>query len=264
MSLAEALAPRIEEAHAAWPGLPRDPAFAEYVAARLGPEPAPEAALADVHVPDLLLAWATLRGVPAATEAFERLLGRAVAAAVGRTPGAAALGDEVAQRLRVRLLCGAPPQLERYAGRGRLEGFLRTSAARDALKLARRPPSSDGDALDLLADAADDPELGHMKRLYRAELRAAFGEALRSLDTRQRALLKLALVDGRTVDDVGAIYRVHRATAARWIAAARAELRARTQQALGERLRVDGPDAASIVRLVQSQLEVTVRSLLRG
>jgi RNA polymerase sigma-70 factor (ECF subfamily) len=66
------------------------------------------------------------------------------------------------------------------------------------------------------------------------------------------------MIDGLTIDDIGAIYRVHRATAARWLVGIRDKLVEQTRGRLAAKLGVDTEEAASIVRLVQSQLDVSV------
>ena len=71
-------------------------------------------------------------------------------------------------------------------------------------------------------------------------------------------LLRYQLIDGLTIDEIGALSRVHRATAARWLATIRDGLVERTRELLGEALGVDSVEAASIVRMVQSQLDVSV------
>ena len=86
--------------------------------------------------------------------------------------------------------------------------------------------------------------------------------AIRELEPRDRLLLKYHYLDGLTVDRIGALYTVHRATAARWIAAAREMLATRTQRILLEKLRVTPSELRSIARLVESQLDLSMRRLL--
>ena len=61
---------------------------------------------------------------------------------------------------------------------------------------------------------------------------------------------------------MGVVYRVHRATAARWVAAARDALKEGTLALLGERLKVTPTELASLLGAVQSELEVSLRGLL--
>src|SRR5262249_46581288 len=105
---------------------------------------------------------------------------------------------------------------------------------------------------------ADDPELGELKAKYRDQLAAAFRASLATLQPRDRSLLRYQVMDGLTIDEIGAIYKVHRATAARWLAPIRTELVDGTLAKLSAELGVGRASAASIVRLVQSQLELSV------
>ena len=67
---------------------------------------------------------------------------------------------------------------------------------------------------------------------------------------------------GATVDDLGALYQVHRATAARWIGAARERLAEETRRQMIEQLGIQPADYDSILRLIHSQLDVSVTRVL--
>jgi RNA polymerase sigma-70 factor (ECF subfamily) len=56
---------------------------------------------------------------------------------------------------------------------------------------------------------------------------------------------------------------VHRATVARWIADARAQLLEQTHAVLRDQLSVGTDELHSIMRLIQSDLDVTVTHLLK-
>jgi RNA polymerase sigma-70 factor (ECF subfamily) len=108
----------------------------------------------------------------------------------------------------------------------------------------------------------DDPELAYMKATYRAAFKAAFQEALESLQGRERTLLKQQIVDGLGIDELGALYDVHRATAARWVAAAREKLLVRTRRTFMLRARISSDECESIMRMVRSQLDVSLHRRL--
>ena len=110
---------------------------------------------------------------------------------------------------------------------------------------------------------ASDPELGYLRDHYRADVDAAMRAALAALPDQPRALLRYSVVDGWTVDRIGALYGVHRATAARRVAAAREEL----GSAIRAELRPPAsrsPSARSTrsCRLVQSRIDVSLERLL--
>lgn len=52
-------------------------------------------------------------------------------------------------------------------------------------------------------------------------MKHAIEDAAAELAPRDRALLRLHLVERASIDDIAALYRVHRATVARWIQSAR-------------------------------------------
>ena len=70
-------------------------------------------------------------------------------------------------------------------------------------------------------------------------------------------------IDELSIDKLGALYRVHRATAARWVASARRALVDATRDQMITRLGVDSVELDSIIRLVRSQLEISIHEQLQ-
>ena len=87
--------------------------------------------------------------------------------------------------------------------------------------------------------------------------------SLESLTARERTLLKQQIVDGLTIDDLALLYRVHRATCARWLQSAREQLLSRTRRAFMSRARINSEECESIMRLVRSQLDVSLHRQLK-
>ena len=83
-----------------------------------------------------------------------------------------------------------------------------------------------------------------------------------SLEPRARTILRYAFVDRLSVDALGSLYDVHRATAARWLRAAHEALGQRTRELLIERLGVTSEELASVLALIQSSLDVSLERLL--
>jgi len=108
----------------------------------------------------------------------------------------------------------------------------------------------------------DDPELSILRAQYRDAVDAALRAALAGLNARARALLRYQLIDGWSIDQVGKLYGVHRATAARWLADARAALGDAIRSELAARLRIAASEVDSIVRLVQSRVDMSLDRLL--
>lgn len=230
--------------------------------------PSDENPLAGVLVADLGLATALGAGEPQALRHFERAILPDVRPAVARIDASPAFVDEVVQTLREKLLVGpngGDGKIDSYSGRAPLVVWARVAAVRTALSLRRATRRHDDDeALAATRAAGPDPELALLKQKSRAAFTRAFKEALTELGPRSRTLLRLAHIDGLTVDQIGAIYKVHRATAARWIAAARAEVASGTLRRLKGRMALGDSEVDSVVRLVQSQLELSVVRYLRS
>lgn len=173
---------------------------------------------------------------------------------------------DIEQTLRIRLLIsedGAPARLVQYAGHGKLGGLVRVAAVREALTLLRRKKTTTSeDWLEELSSPDDDPELVQLKARHRVEFKAAFEEAVRRLSPRDHTLLRLHLVRQHSIDHIGAVYGVHRATAARWIEAAKRSLRTETTRILGERFELRGPELERVVALIESRIELSIDRLL--
>jgi RNA polymerase sigma-70 factor, ECF subfamily len=251
------LARAIEDGRAAWPEVTL---AAEDFVAHLARHYSPE-----LNVVELYLACACGRGDARAIAAFDRSYLTDVARAVRQVDSADP--DDVLQRVREQLFVRADPEplIARYAGRGSLRGWVRSIAVRTALKQlqrnARTIPVDDQVFLEFAA-GADEPALEPFKQRYRDELRAAFHAAVAELTVRQRNLLRQYYLDGLTIDDLGAFYRVHRATAARWLTELREALLAGVVRALESALALDGDELRSMIRLVSSQLELSLERVL--
>lgn len=241
-----------------------DAHFARFLGARV-----PAEALASVRVEDLWVACGCAAGDPSALEAIEARYFPDVDVALGKMGLARERMDEVKQGLRRLLFVGGedrtPPRIAEYRGTGDLRAWLRVTAMRAALKLLRKEsretPAGDDAILEARAHE-DDPELAYMKAAYRAAFRAAFQEALDSLHPKERTLLKQQIVDGLGIDELGALYQVHRATAARWVASAREKLLGRTRRTFMLRARLSSDECESIMRMVRSQLDVSLHRRL--
>lgn len=251
----EGLAALIAEARSAWPGITVDDgAFAAFLGAR--------APVDSLHAGDLYLACACAGGDQAAIAAFLREMVPHIEAAVLGLGGDPATVDEVRAELVDALLVGPRPGIATYAGRGRLRSWVRSIAVRTGMRLLGRTRAAAGggdDALAAIAAEVDDPEIEHLKARYGEAFRAAFAAALAALTARQRNLLRQHYLDELTVDQLGALYRVHRATAARWVAAAREALFDDTRRRMIDALGLPPADYDSLVRLLHSQLDLSIQ-----
>jgi RNA polymerase sigma-70 factor (ECF subfamily) len=159
---------------------------------------------------------------------------------------------------------GRPAATRSYSGKGDLRSYVRVIATRELIRMinkGRREVGVEDDVLDLLSPAGD-PELVYLRDHYRADVDAAMRAALIGLTEQPRALLRYHLIDGWSIDRIGALYGVHRATAARWLTAAREELGDAIRTELARRLTISVDEVDSIVRLVQSRIDVSLARLL--
>jgi RNA polymerase sigma-70 factor, ECF subfamily len=250
----------------AWPGVELSlEHFRGHVEGLLGDDGLTAAPL---HGSDLFLACACASGDPAALRAFEQHILPATTPALRRLDSSPAFADEVRQRVRERLFVAEPggaPRIAAYAGRGPLATWVRVTAVRTALNLRgsrdREAPTTESQ-LAAIAPAVDDPSLRHLKERFAVEFRAALARACEKLADRDRTVLRLRFIDELNIDQIGAIYAVHRATVARWIARIRDELFAGTREELRAVLKLDDDEFDSLLRLAHSQLDLSISAVL--
>ena len=271
-SLEVALTERFVAARVAWPaGSFAADAYVSWLADKVIDHDGPiEEVLDRLHAEDLYLAAACSRGDPVAVAALHDAHFGDLDAVLRRFGADAAAADDVKQQVLELLFIGGDrgPRIVRYSGRGDLRSWLRSITVRTAHRaLARlrrdRGVSDTGSvAMHEDVDGDDDPALAHLKRAYAAPLSAALREACARLSRRQRLLLRRHFVDGRSLDELGRRYRVHRSTAARRLRAARDALADETRRRLTQAIGVDDADLADIVRLVQNQLDLDLSRVL--
>ena len=266
----------VAEGRAAWPDFAIEARLlVEFVARQLTSELA-DGALDGLRPTDLYLACACARGVPGAIEAFDRDYMREVDIALSRMRIGDSRLKDVKQLVRQRLFvgggtAGAPTstgKISEYGGRGDLRRWVRSVAVRtclNELRKGKREVLVDDDHLIAQhAISADDPEIEYMKRTYAGEFKAAFAEALGLLGPREQTLLRYHHVDGLNIDEIGAIYRVHRVTAFRWIEKAKDQLVKSTLDTLRARLKLPASELESVLRMIRSQIHLSLVRHLGG
>ena len=263
-----ALRAMVAAAAAAWPDVRvPDDVFVAHVAARLPEGPLPEA-LTALRGDDLYLACACGRGDAAALAAFEATYGADLRGALGRFVRGDAATSDLAQQVRERLFVGkgaSAAKIGEYSGRGQLRNWLKAVTARVALNAldgARKELPLEDEMMAQMPSTAD-PLLDHMKRTYRAEFKTAFQATVLALSAEDRTLLSQHFIDGLNIDEIALIHGVHRATAARWLGRARDAILVGTRSALTERLGTSKEELESIMRLIASDLEVSMRRCLQ-
>ena len=241
--------------------------FARFLGERMQDSDGDAAAVSSRATSDLYLACACVAGDTSALAALDKhVLGNLPAAMARLKLGSAAI-DEAVQRARTKLLVGREGRgkIVDFSGTGDLRGWVKVIAIRDALRTARKEKRevSLSDELSAALPASElDPDLAYQKRLYQAEFKSSFEAAVDELSARERSLLRQSIVYHSTVDQVATIYQVHRATAARWIAKAREQLGNKTRAHLRNRLSLSEDQFESIVRLIESQMDLSMERLL--
>jgi RNA polymerase sigma-70 factor (ECF subfamily) len=227
-------------------------------------EASPETAMH--HIAEVALCVACAAGSDQAIAAFAREYFDEVRPALARR-GPHIRVDDATQRLHERLFVSERPKIRHYSGHGKLRAWVRVVAMRLVTDLARE--STSGVRTQTLDDdvpigTPTDFELDYLKSRYAAEFRASFHVAVTRLQVRQRNLLRQHLLHGATYDDIAALYRVSRATCARWLAQARADLIAALREDFQRRLGLDADEIDDLMAIARSRIDLSLRAELRS
>ncbi|HEX5060207.1 MAG TPA: sigma-70 family RNA polymerase sigma factor [Kofleriaceae bacterium] len=228
----------------------------------------PGAELERRHVEDLYLACGCARGDRAALATLEDETLPIVMRGLTKIAQSDDARRELIQMLREQMLVArdGAPGIAAYDGRAPLAIWLRVCAARLGMRQAAhdgRNQPLDDEHLDQLAPGVPDPQLAYLQQHYGAQFRAAFREAVTTLTPRERNLLRHSVIDGLSIDQIAAIYHVHRATAARQLKQTRETLIARTREQMRLALGIGETELDSIFRMLVSMADVTLREILR-
>jgi RNA polymerase sigma-70 factor (ECF subfamily) len=268
----------VAEGRAAWPELAHAidaNALVELIARHVTADLA-DAALDGLRPADLCLACACASGNQQAINTFDRDYMKEVDIALARMRIGQPRLSDVKQLVRQRLFVGggtagaptSPGKIAEYGGRGDLRRWVRSVAVRTCLndmRKGKREVLVDDDHLIAQhAIAQDDPEVEYMKRTYSNEFKSAFSAALAQLGPREQTLLRYHHVDGLNIDEIGAIYRVHRVTAFRWIEKAKDALVKSTLDTLRARLKLPADELDSVLRMIRSQIHLSLVRHLGG
>jgi len=261
-----------ERARQTWPGLELSVEdYVSHLAHVLSLPDNADQSLASLHTDDLYLARACASGDPTAIAVCEQRFSDVIDRALAQQGVDDATRDDLKQSLREWLFVAGqrPAQIVTYQGRGRLAGWLKVIVVRRALKSFRgkhrtRPIEDE----ELLPDrpelAGTDPEQQLSKLLFRSEFKEAFREAVATLAADERQLLARSVIEGASIDVLGQELGVHRSTAARRLEKARRNLFFAIRRMIMQRHHLDAAGYDSVLGLVQSQLDLSVRLLLGG
>ncbi len=193
----------------------------------------------------------------------------------------AALGSRVPQHLHadvesevLSLVAVAAPdrpaRVADYAARGPFLGWLQVVVSRAALGRAQAasPRLADEEleraVLDDLQQPAQAPELVALRSRFQGVLGPSLRAAAGRLDARARSLISMHYLDSVSLEEIARAYQVHRATAARWLADARESFLEATRDELAKRAKLSRLEVDSVVRVLQSQVDVSLRRVMAG
>jgi RNA polymerase sigma-70 factor (ECF subfamily) len=252
----------VDQAHQRWPELKLEGNDEALFAAHVRELATPEASLS-AHGAELYLAFACKQGQPSALRVLERDYLARLGPAIARVDRSPAFVDEVRQIVFERLIVPPHSRIAQYAGTGPLEAWLRVIALRTALNLVQSARPRE----DVLADAMLE-EVAIPSTIDKATCRAAVVVALKAaferLSTRERNVFRLHYVDALNIDQIGALYGVHRATAARWLTSGRQEIFDNVKEDLQKQLKLTPSEVRSLVMGLKSQLDLSVMRLLEA
>jgi RNA polymerase sigma-70 factor (ECF subfamily) len=222
--------------------------------------------LTDLAVEDLYLACACAEGARGAAPAFERRFGRVIRRAVSRVLDTPDERQEAEQRAWQHLLVGGsdgPPRITQYLGQGPLEKWVSVASMRIAISLGRAESAERRLREKAIAESSGvDPEALFMKREVRDAFERAVTEALAKLKPRERLVLKLYLVSGSTLDQIGRSLGVSRQAVTKTLTRARENVVREVEASVQKRLKISKADLTSILRFVASQLDVSISRVL--
>ncbi len=208
------------------------------------------------HAEELALVRAAAAGDEDAVRAFEREYLEPVAFVLARFES-----DELLQRVRYRLLAEKPPRILQYSGRGPLKSWLRVVLVREGL-MALREKKREVDLDEADALLAEDGEIAHMKMLYGAKFKEAFAQAFSALEPLERNILRYHYLDGLSFEEIASTRRVHRTTITRMFQRIRDTLFRGTREAMMLEVSASDTELDSIMRLIESQMDVSLHRLL--
>ena len=263
--------PRLRaNARETWPelGSVRDAELDAFIVARI-----PEAQLDEsVRADDLLLACACAKGIRAGHDLLEEITAQDIDAAHARIRPPGLTQTQARQLVWKRLLHipdGGAARIALYKGDIELAAFARGVTSRLLLALAsgtKPPPSALEDAILMHAAGnatlALDPELQRVKQNYTAGLRLTLAHTLTSLDGRERAMLRDAIVEKDDFAALSLLYGAPRDVIASTLHAARQKLEYRVKNRVAERMKISDRDHASLARWVSTQLDAALSRTL--
>ncbi|MFZ5891197.1 MAG: sigma-70 family RNA polymerase sigma factor [Myxococcota bacterium] len=213
------------------------------------------------------LVAACLAGRRGAVETLEREYIVKLVARVRQVCKSSDVADDALQALREKLLLPPEPRLAAYENRGHLAAWLTIVAMRTALDILRRTQPGALRATELdeeLITHAISPESQYSTRQFDVALRQAMRAAVRRLPDKQRFALKMQIIAGWSIDQIGVSLSMHRATAARWLIAAREQLENDVREALVQELGISALEVDGAIGAMRSRLDLRISQFFQS
>lgn len=211
---------------------------------------------------DLYLCCACAEAQPDALRAFESEGMGVAKAAIARINREADFVQDTLQEVWDKLLLGSGARVKQYAGRGPLKAWVRVTATRVALDRNRargRLAERHIELSEQLVAQNTSPEAQLTKARYGPAFTRALREAVAALSAQERNVLRMHVSGRCSIDEIGRAYNVHRATAARWLDRARAQVHESVRQELCVRQdKLTASEFKSLAGLMGSELELSL------
>lgn len=169
--------------------------------------------------------------------------------------------DAALQELREKLLLPPTPRLASYRPTGDFRVWLRVVAVRIAIDVTRSA-GVQGERRDELPEHLEaitlGPEQHVVKEEWRVLLRSSLQAAVKRLPAGERHALRMHTLAGASIDQIGEVLSVHRATAARWLLAAKDKLRVYLREELALRIGSEASGAELLLDEMPSRLDVSL------
>lgn len=242
--------------------------FVQFLARHLPAEAASPKELAALRARELYLVCALGHGDRVAHEILDTQYLTKVRQALQRLGALPHVIEDIQQELCRRLLEMQDPAISRrgYAGRSDLANWLCLTAIREAYQQHQRvvrEPQLDAESVEVLLDEKKDPETALLSSRYKADFQAAFRDAIASLTSRERNLLRYHYLSKLSIDQIGNLYHVHRVTAFRWVTRAQERMVSLTRERFFQRAPMSPDSLPYVMELIHSQLSVNLGNELK-
>jgi RNA polymerase sigma-70 factor (ECF subfamily) len=214
---------------------------------------------------DLYLACAARHGNARAIRIIDERFVAGLGARIRRLGSKPEEIADVLQAVRERLFAGDAPRIGAYNANGPLEQWIKVVAMRTAIDTHRKEatvPRAEAAWLEIFTAAASDASVLLIRTEYKRELETAIQEQVATLSAHDRAVLRLHVIEGVSIEKIAASYGVHRVTVARWVWKAGESILDGLRRRFNDRFGIVPQEFESLARLARSQLSLNLRDLL--